>query len=168
MVTSQLAGFSAQSQRFQIKPLRLGDEAALKAITDDPVVIGAISFLKNPFTLAHAEGLIRSNDESSHVFLGVRRIDNEALVGVIGVHPRGDTSLEIGYWIATMCHRNGYATEAVGAVLQALRAAAPERQIFAECAVENAASLRVLAKLGFHDTGRQGHRRGRTRFELQS
>ncbi len=161
-----LAGLSLKTERFIIRPLREGDAAALKAVTDDPVVIKAISFLKSPFTLENAEAMIRSNVESTHIFLGVRRSDNEALVGVIGVHPRDSGAIEIGFWIAPISHGNGYASESIGAVIAALGREFPHRLIFAECSPENKASWRVLEKLGFVSTGRYGHRPGRERLEL--
>lgn len=168
MALSQLAALTVSSERFHIAPLRAGDEAALKAVTDDPGVTGAISFLKSPFTLEDAAALIRSNTEGSHVFLGVRRNDNEALVGVVGVHPRSPDGVELGYWFATIGHGHGYATEAVGAVIRAVQAAVADRIIYAECPRDNRASWRVLEKLGFTPTGRPGVRPGREQLELNS
>jgi hypothetical protein len=43
----------AQSKRLSLKPLRLDDANALRSITDDPAITGAISFLSSPVVAIH-------------------------------------------------------------------------------------------------------------------
>jgi len=87
---------SHETERLRILPLRSTDAEALRALTDDPAVTGAIDFLSSPFQLADAQALIRSNDDEN-CFLGAW--DDAALIGVVGAHARGDDRIEIGYWI---------------------------------------------------------------------
>ena len=78
------------------------------------------------------------------------------LVGGTGLHPRGGRDaphFEIGYWVRTSAAGQGYATEAVKALLRyALRKGRTHR-IEIRCDPRNAASLRVIRKCGFQKEG---------------
>lgn len=64
---------------------------------------------------------------------------------------RGD--LEIGYGLNPDARNQGYATEAVGALVAALLERPDVRRVTAQTAVSNPASGRVLDKLGFVAVG---------------
>lgn len=64
---------------------------------------------------------------------------------------RGD--LEIGYGLNPEAWGQGYATEAVGALVTALLARPDVRRVTAQTATHNPASARVLEKLGFGRVG---------------
>jgi len=142
----------------------LGDAEALQAITDDPIVIDNIFFLSAPFTLADAQALIAG--DPNHVFYGAWHNVTGDLVGVVGTHPVGNDEIEIGYWMATRFAEEGYASEATAKVIELLHTEYSARKIFAECRPANAASWRVLEKLGFRPTGEDGHRSGRKKLVL--
>jgi RimJ/RimL family protein N-acetyltransferase len=144
--------------RLRIAALGLADAPALAAITDDPAVTRAIHFLRQPFTLADAEALIRGDIFGVERFFGVWT-EPRALIGVVGVGMHG-ADIEIGYWFATAYHGMGYASEAVGAVVETVRRAHPGRRIVAECRRDNRASWALLTKLGFSPAG-GGQRPGR-------
>ena len=144
---------AAETPRLSLRPLGAADRDDLRRITDHPEVTGAISFLPTPFTEADAAALIAQNDTPSERFLGVRRRTDGALVGVVGAHLQTGGQIEIGYWLARDCWGRGYAAEAAGALVAALRAAFERPRIIAECRPDNAASWRVLEKLGFRPTG---------------
>ena len=157
---------SIETARLLLAPLTPADAAALQRLTDDPVIIDAISFLRAPFTIDDARALIALNGSGRDLFRGIRRRDDDLLVGVIGSHDRGTGSVEIGYWIGTAFQRRGYAGEAARAVIEWLRAAIPPPRIVAECRPENRASWRVLERLGFRPTGAPGARPGRLELAL--
>lgn len=153
-----------ETDRLRLAVLSHGDAPALQRLTDDPAITAMVHFLGSPFTLADAEALIHHNDGPSDRFVGVfsRSPEDAAeLVGVVGVHLRGDAEVEIGYWIASAQHGRGIATEAVRGVLHRLETDWPERRVIAECRRENVASWRLLEKLGFTPTGNAGLRPGR-------
>ena len=147
--------------RLAIGPLRPEDAEALRRLTDDPAITGAVDFLPDPFTLQDARDLIGSGHRGRDRFLGAWRRDDRTLVGVIGTHLRGEGAIEIGYWIGGAARGRGFATEAVSGVLAQLREHLPRRRIVAECRPGNVASWGLLTKLGFRDTGDPGHRPGR-------
>ncbi|MGH9020625.1 MAG: GNAT family N-acetyltransferase [Acidimicrobiales bacterium] len=88
--------------------------------------------------------------EVDATFTAVERATSMA-VGMLGVKGslRADGSLEIGYGFGRESWGRGLATEAVTALSAHLLARSEVRAIFAETAVWNRASERVLEKAGF-------------------
>ncbi len=84
----------------------------------------------------------------------IDRVDN-ALLGVGGLSrwERGiaglDDYIEAGWGFAPRCWGKGYATEAMAAVLDWADRALPDPEIRCIIDIENTASMRVGAKLGF-------------------
>lgn len=157
-----------ETARLTITPLGAEDAPALRRLTDDPAITGAVDFLATPFTLADAEALIASGRHGRDRFLGAwSRDDATSLVGVVGTHLRGEGAVEIGYWIGGAARGRGFGTEAVSAILGLLRRRFPRRAIVAECRPGNVASWGLLHKLGFRETGSEGHRPGRRQLVLE-
>ena len=78
-------------------------------------------------------------------------------IGGVSLRPvdREPAVLDIGYALAVDCHGKGYATEAVGALVdEAFRSRGAER-IFGNAFVGNHSSRRVMEKLGFVYEGTQ-------------
>ena len=158
-----------ETRRLAIAPLAPADAEALRRLTDDPAIIGAIDFLPSPFTLLDARDLIGSARHGRDRFLGVWARDDpeKALVGVVGAHLRGAGAVEIGYWIGGAARGRGLGAEAVSGIVGLLRRRFPARAIVAECRPGNVASWGLLEKLGFRDTGDDGHRPGRHLLVLE-
>lgn len=79
----------------------------------------------------------------------------DTVVGSVGFKGRPDRegTVEIGYEVAPAHRGRGYATEAVEALLRWAFAHPTVRRVAAECAPDNAASIRVLEKTGFRPIG---------------
>ncbi|MCJ2054411.1 GNAT family N-acetyltransferase [Methylobacterium sp. J-070] len=163
-----------ETARLSIVGLRAEDAQVLRQLTDDPAITAAVDFLPAPFTLQDAEDLIRSGARGQDRFLGAWMRTGglgagkpapeppaRELVGVVGTHLRGVGVIEIGYWIGGAARGRGFAFEAVSAIIGSLGARFPARTIVAECRPANVASWGLLQKLGFRDTGEDGHRPGR-------
>ena len=159
---------AVETARLSIDGLTPGDAEALRGLTDDPAITGAVDFLPAPFTLADARILIASGRRREDRFFGVRTREGRALVGVVGTHLRGPGAVEIGYWIGGAARGRGLATEAVTGILEVLSRRFPARLIVAECRPGNVASWGLLTKLGFRDTGEAGHRPGRRLMALRA
>lgn len=153
-----------ETVRLWIAPLRPGDAAEVQALTDDPVVTNAVDFLPERVSLDDARDLVAGGHHGRDLFHGVRERGHAVLVGVVGTHLRGEEAIEIGYWIGKAARGRGYGAEAVAAVIVALARRFPRRQVIAECRAANVASVGLLTKIGFRDTGEPGHRPGRTVF----
>jgi RimJ/RimL family protein N-acetyltransferase len=156
----------AADARVQIVPLIPADIEELMRITDVPDVTGTIDVLGPRFTRDRAEQVIRGGLPGADRFLGIRASETGTLVGCVITAFHGADEVEIGYWLGRDFQSNGYAWEAVCALIASLRAQFPERQIVAECRPENTPSWRLLEKVGFHDTGKLGHRSGRRKLVL--
>ncbi|MBD8905860.1 GNAT family N-acetyltransferase [Methylorubrum zatmanii] len=156
-----------ETARLSIAPLTAGDARALRDLTDDPAITGAVDFLPSPFTLADAEALIGSARHGRDRFLGAWTREGACpLIGVVGTHLRGEGAVEIGYWIGGGARGQGFGAEAVSAILGLLRGRFPRRAIMAECRPGNVASWGLLHRLGFRETGSEGHRPGRRQLVL--
>lgn len=149
-----------KTDRLRIAALTRRDAEALRALTNDPAITGAVDFLPEPFTLADARRLIGDGRAIGDCFLGAWDATS-SLVGVIGTHLRAEHAIEIGYWIGGAARGRGYGAEAVGAVVGLIARRFPRRLVVAECRPDNVASWGLLHKLGFRDTGDEGHRPGR-------
>jgi RimJ/RimL family protein N-acetyltransferase len=91
---------------------------------------------------------------SLHLF-AVERLAGADFIGYCGLIA-GQASTEepeIAYEFARRVHGNGYATEAARVVVAAAAATGRSR-LWATVRVWNTPSLRVLEKVGFHDSGR--------------
>ena len=86
--------------------------------------------------------------------LAVERKDTAEVIGYVGLvaDDQEPHSPELAFELLSTAHGRGYATEAGAAVVAWAREAGYDR-LWATVWDWNAASLRVLEKLGFHDTG---------------
>ena len=73
----------------------------------------------------------------------------ELLIHPDGNHWWGEGSAELGYWIGEEYQKRGFATEASQALIERAFGELNIERIFATFKKENAASRRVLEKLGF-------------------
>ncbi|MGW1835522.1 GNAT family N-acetyltransferase [Streptomyces sp. NPDC002067] len=90
--------------------------------------------------------------------------DTGLMVGSIGLfRPPGEGALEIGYGIVASRRGRGYATEAAGAFARFALTAPGVHTVFADAALANPASVRVLEKAGFR---RWSAEEGMARFRI--
>lgn len=82
----------------------------------------------------------------------------DTIVGDIGFKgkPTADHTVEIGYGIIPSAQNKGYATEAVGALIEWAFASGQVKRIIAECLQDNFPSIKVLGKLGLKESGQEG------------
>ena len=161
---SLLALPSIATERLALRQLTSGDADAFRAMTDEPAITEVVADLPTPFTLADAARLIVGQGDGRDAFWGVRPLGEATLIGTIGTHLVGEDEIEVGYWFASAHHGRGFASEAVAGLLALLVDAHPNRRIFAECRPQNAASWRLLERLGFVPDGTDGKRDGRKRL----
>ena len=87
----------------------------------------------------------------------VLRAPARQLVGAIGFHdpPGPARTVEIGYAVEAAHRRQGYAEEASAALCAWAAATGQIDSVLASVSPDNAASLGLIAKLGFRPTGRR-------------
>jgi RimJ/RimL family protein N-acetyltransferase len=154
--------------RLEIRQLEIQDAPELARISDTPAVSQWMAFMEGSFPLEKAQALIASQEATKEYFFAVRLPDG-TLVGAMGVIDHPDESIEVGYWFGVDYQGKGYASEALRATLDwiATDPALAPRPVFAEARPDNAASIRLLTKTGFHATGRPGPRPNRIEFKLR-
>jgi RimJ/RimL family protein N-acetyltransferase len=151
---------SARSERLLLAPLEASDAFSLVVLTNDPLVAAGVSLLRQPFTLGDAQDLIGFARLHKGCFASVRLGENGPFIGCAGALVRNATDIEMGFWVGAPYHGRKYGAEAARAMLGLLRDAFPERRIVVECVRENAASWRLLRKLGFSPGDDKSARKG--------
>jgi ribosomal-protein-alanine N-acetyltransferase len=148
-----------ETDRLLLRPRRLDEAAVYRQLWTerDPRV--------PPHRRIDAEGRPTREDVAQEIralqedpglgLLAVVRKDTADVIGYCGLTVRGRGSAdepELAYELLRAAHGHGYATEAGRAVV-AWADAAGHRRLWAGVREWNVASRRVLAKLGFRETG---------------
>ena len=143
-----------QTQRLVIKPIELCDAHAMFTYRSDETV-QRYQFWR-PRTQDEVEDFIRTvNDlafdaENTWYQLGIYIRQPRELIGDLGLHFSGpqNAQVEIGFTIAPVQQRKGYAAEAVISTLDYLFARLGKHRVIASVDPNNAASIALLKKLG--------------------
>ena len=126
--------------RLLLRPLRPADAAAVAALANDWDVVRMTGTLPFPYRIDDAYRFIDRAGRRGPLEWAVV---TDRLIGCIGA------GKGLGYVLGRVHWGQGYATEAATAALDAYFARPLHRSIAASANPENAASLRVLEKLGF-------------------
>lgn len=158
---------SFTTARLLIRQLVIDDAPELAAISDVPEVSQWMVFMEGGFSLDKARTLISAQKDLKEVFFAVRLGDG-TMAGALGMVDHPDRTIEVGYWFGVDHQGKGYAYEAVRGLLDQIASHLKlrSRQIIAEARPDNASSIKLLTKAGFHPTGQPGHRPNRIGFAL--
>lgn len=143
-----------ETPRLRLRPWRVGDAALQRELwlERDPRVPAhrRVDSDGRP-TIAELEARIR--DDTAPGLLAIELCETDEVVGYAGrtANPHGPRS-ELAYELLRRYWGNGYATEAASAIVGQARADG-EPALWASVRDWNAASFRVLEKLGFARTG---------------
>lgn len=143
-----------ETRRLLLRPPGAEDAPAIAALAGNYAVARMVSRLPHPYAVEDATAFFATLPDAraadtDHVFVITEA--SAGPVGMIGLHRR-DGVLELGYWLGEPFWGQGFATEAGRAVLSWAEGRG-ERAFTSRHYVENAASGRVLRKLGFRYTG---------------
>lgn len=147
----------ARTERLLLRPGWREDALALFQAIADESIVRNLATAPWPYSFADAETFLarerRPVDAACLIFL--RGPGAPRLVGGIGFGPMPDRVgvREFGYWIARPYWGRGFATEAGRALLANARDTLRLKRLDAGHFLDNPASGRVLAKLGFRPTG---------------
>jgi RimJ/RimL family protein N-acetyltransferase len=157
--------FFIETSRLVIRRFEVADGPAFAAYRSDPAVARYQSW-QAPVPLEEAVATVSDFATGDPALAGwfqyaiALRADSEQLIGDIGVGLHGNLmQAEIGFTLDARYQGQGFATEAVRAMLRHLLLDKGLRRISAECDARNAASARLLQRLGFQ---REGLRRQHT------
>ena len=144
--------------RLDLRPLTADDVGVLFAYRSDPAVARYQGM--RPQSIEEAAAFIALVDAVPFAApgrwsqLAVVQRDERRMIGDVGMHVgEAGRTAEVGFTIAPAAQRRGYALEAVSAVIAALHDAHAVTSFVAHVHPENAASLGLLARLGFRSAG---------------
>jgi RimJ/RimL family protein N-acetyltransferase len=135
------------TDRLVIRPYRAEDATAVVTYLADFEVSKWLAKIAHPFTMADLR--LTQPDGSSRWPDGGAITQDGALIGGISATPE-----HFGYWIGPPFHGRGFATEAGRAMVDRLFQETDAPQIVSGYFEGNAASRRVLEKLGFAEVTR--------------
>jgi [ribosomal protein S5]-alanine N-acetyltransferase len=144
------------TQRLLLRPFEHEDAPALAVLLNNPSVAMGICSAPLPFTTLHASArilMIRAREMAGKDVVWAVEDTEGTLIGTLGLSETAIDTYRLGYAYAPSHWGKGYATEALDAVLEWARRNKASAEIYAEVFLDNPASARVLAKLGFIETG---------------
>ncbi len=155
----------ARTKRLTLRPGWPEDAPALAQAIAHEAVVPKLSRVPWPYTVDDAAAFLALPRGSHEPRFVIEAMDGDVprLIGCIGIGFDFEQFPHIGYWLTPEAWGRGYATEAGEAVIAMARHALGLRKLSAAHFVDNPASGRVLAKLGFRPTGRIEPRPSRAR-----
>ncbi len=153
-----MTGFPLMTARLQLHPFEPDDLDALAAIYGDPAVmsyVGDGTVRDRERVRLGLEKMIAMQEERGYAPWAVGERTGGALVGECGLYPLEGVGpeVELTYTFARPAWGKGYATEAGCAALDYAFTAAGLERVIAVAHPGNAASIRVLEKLGMRADG---------------
>ncbi len=143
-----------RSERLFLRPGWTEERHELQALIADEAVVRHLAQVPWPYTTEDADQFLAMKQDRllPRFLITVPGAVGARLIGGCGLSLL-DGDVNLGYWIAPAEWGRGYASEAAGAVLGLARALG-HRRVVASHYIDNAASGRVLEKVGFRRTGR--------------
>ncbi len=142
------------------------DASRIAMFIGDWDVAKMLARVPHPYREADATAWIGSVDRSTGATYVL--VHANGVIGAVGIGPRADGVVELGYWLAKPFWGRGLVTEAAAAVINAARVCGPRAPITCCHFDDNPASGRVIQKLGFVATGEQQARCVARNAELRS
>jgi RimJ/RimL family protein N-acetyltransferase len=142
-----------KTERLVLRAPRREDAKALARLAGDRRVAVNTARVPHPYGIEDAEQFVAfANRRGGETTFAITLAD--AMIGVCAIDPR-EGGPELGYWLGVGFWGQGYATEAVRAVVDHAFNELEHEALLAGARVSNPASRRVLEKCGFQWTGVQ-------------
>ena len=142
-----------RSERLFLRPAWPEDWEELLGLIADEAIVRNLARAPWPYGPDHVRDFAARPQDKRLPNFFVSTACNGELIGSVGLGRDDEGRTELGYWIARPHWGNGYAPEAARAVLR-LAKTLGHRRVVAGHFVDNPASGRVLARVGFRPTGK--------------
>ncbi len=142
-----------ETKRLVLRAPQLEDAKAIAALANDRRIAENTARIPHPYTLAHAEEFVTNVDRGEGEAAFAVTLRDRTIIGGAGVSKLDGATPEIGYWLGVPYWGEGYATEAVRAVIDYAFGDLNQEALHGGARVTNPASRRVLEKCGFQWTG---------------
>ena len=150
--------FTLETRRLFLRWPKASDVAALVVEAGDPRVAEPHAVIPHPYRpsdgMAFVADARAKNAAGDGIYLAIaNRRSPERLIGVVSLRVRSTGDISLGYWLGHAHWGQGYATEAVQAILDAAFLFAHLDTVIAEVRVTNDRSRNVLQRSGFQYAG---------------
>lgn len=144
-----------KTERLLLRPFTPADAPHVRELVGVWAVASMLAVVPHPYPEGAAETWIAGHERQRREggYPLAICLDGK-LAGCVGVEHPQENGLELGYWIGVPYWGRGFATEAARAAADFAFDVLRKDHLRSGHLVENAASARVLAKLGFVTTGR--------------
>lgn len=147
----RLSQTSITATRLDLRPLADGDAELVALYANDRRIAQMTTSIPFPLSLEAAHEFVLRAQDTDRVddiwAIDASKSGQSALLGVISLRYLDREQSEVGYWVAPQFWNQGFASEALGAIL----AANPHQNssVVASVFQDNAASAHVLTSAGF-------------------
>jgi RimJ/RimL family protein N-acetyltransferase len=142
-----------ETKRLALRAPRLEDAKTVAMLADDRRIAENTARIPHPYRLGDAENFIAGANKADGDTLFLVTLRDGTTIGACGVTQPNDEAPELGYWLGVPYWGQGYATEALHALVDYAFADLGHDALQAGARVTNPGSRRVLEKCGFQWTG---------------
>lgn len=169
MDAPNVKSFSCETERLRLRPLAEGDEALFHALYTDPEVM---RFIGTPLTEKEAAGrfrkIVRRQLEATAEgkYLVILARETHKAIGICGTsdYDAKTGALEVGLVLTHEGRKQGFAREALAALMENIFAASEIQELCVRFAPENTAAETLASSVGFSScTGRHANDRDSSR-----
>ena len=151
---SRRVGLALYAPRLRLRPITASDADAVRQLAGAWAVARMLADMPHPLSLAAALHWCRSAADEGVLAIEAARVEKGGgLIGAVSLSPLDDGAAELGFWLGISRWGRGVAREAARLVIAQALADDPGLGIVSGHFVDNPASARVLAALGFVETG---------------
>jgi RimJ/RimL family protein N-acetyltransferase len=145
-----------ETERLKLRPYRQSDIAELLPLIGTREVAATTLRIPHPYTEQDAKTFLALCEEPGKLWLAITLRDDGRQIGGIGLRiDEHHQHAELGYWLGVPHWGLGYATEAAREMLRYGFEDLHLHRIFASHFQQNAASKRILVKIGMRHEGCQ-------------
>jgi RimJ/RimL family protein N-acetyltransferase len=141
-----------ETERLTLRAPTLADVKTVTMLANDRRIAENTARIPHPYKTADAEKFIAGANKAGAEAVFLITLRNRTVIGACGLVPQ-DNAPELGYWLGVDYWGNGYATEALHAVIDYAFTDLEHDSLQAGARVTNPTSRRVLEKCGFQWTG---------------
>lgn len=150
--------FRLETERLWLRWPRAADAARIRLLASDAAVAETTGAIPHPYPPESADAFViaarTANAEGSGLVLALTPKNGaRELIGMTGIEIR-DGAAELGYWLGRSYWRSGLASEAARALIGLAFSVSRIETLEAGAFPDNAASRRLLERLGFMSAGR--------------
>lgn len=143
-----------ETSRLKLRPYREADIPDLVRLAGAREVAATTLRIAHPYTEQHAKEFLRMAEDDDKAWFAITLSDSGQFCGGVGLRIEPEHSrAEVGYWVGVPFWGNGYATEAAQAAVRYGFEDLRLRRISAAVSKGNAASEKILQKLGMRHEG---------------